>query len=290
MRDILCNRTNNLNFDNALANGEITLLCTRRGDLGASAHKAFGLFFILSMQYAVLRRPGNENTRIPHFLYIDEFPDFICSSTEAIFTMYRKYRIGTVISMQNLDQLGASGSSLRNTIIANCANKIVFGNNTPEDNEWWSKELGEEKKWTMNYSMDFAKEKYDSKVSGIAYKPVTKYQPGKVQSTKFKQCLYKISGESGKYENGVAVLDFVGAKYKEKHEVKKFNFTKFSSNDYEENPDGKISKRKPVLNSFSEDDNSEVELDPIRTDYADSVFEKDTEDAVIKNNSVNPQN
>ena len=29
------------------------------------------------MQYSVLRRPGNEKTRIPHFLYIDEFPDFI---------------------------------------------------------------------------------------------------------------------------------------------------------------------------------------------------------------------
>ena len=30
------------------------------------------------MQNAVLRRPGTENTRVPNFLYIDEFPDFIC--------------------------------------------------------------------------------------------------------------------------------------------------------------------------------------------------------------------
>ena len=34
IRNILCKRTNNLNFDHALANGEFTLLCTRRGDLG----------------------------------------------------------------------------------------------------------------------------------------------------------------------------------------------------------------------------------------------------------------
>ena len=30
------------------------------------------------MQYAVLRRPGTESTRIPHFLYIDEFADMGC--------------------------------------------------------------------------------------------------------------------------------------------------------------------------------------------------------------------
>ena len=289
IRNILCNRTNNLNFDNALANGDVTLLCTRRGDLGASAHKAFGLFFILSMQYAILRRPGNENTRIPHFLYIDEFPDFICSQTETIFTMYRKYRIGTVISAQNLDQLNVENKRYRNTIIANCANKIVFGNNTPEDNEWWSKEIGEEKKWIFNYSMDMDKDKYDSKVSGIKYAPDIKYKAGKIQSTKFKQCLYKIAGESGKYENGIAVLDFVGAKYKEKHEVKKFNFTKFSNGTVEDSPTDKNKKKKSVLNSFSEDDNNDNELDPIRTDYTDTVFVKDTEEAIVKNN-LNSQN
>ena len=37
VRSILCNRTNNINFDKALENGEVTFLCTRRGDLGATA-------------------------------------------------------------------------------------------------------------------------------------------------------------------------------------------------------------------------------------------------------------
>ena len=57
------------------------------------------------MQGAVLRRPGNENSRIPHFLYIDEFPDFVCKDTEAIFTLYRKYKVATTITAQNLAQL-----------------------------------------------------------------------------------------------------------------------------------------------------------------------------------------
>ena len=44
VRSILCNRHNNINFDKVLKNGEITLVCTRRGDLGLTSHKAFGLF------------------------------------------------------------------------------------------------------------------------------------------------------------------------------------------------------------------------------------------------------
>lgn len=283
IRNILCNRTNNIDFDKILENGDITLLCTRRGDLGASAHKAFGLFFILSMQYAVLRRPGNENTRIPHFLYIDEFPDFICAPTEAIFTMYRKYRVGTVISAQTLDQLNVENKKYRNTIIANCVHKVVFGNNTPEDNEWWSKEIGEEKKWRMKYSYDIEKDKYDAKASDVSYRPDVKYNPGKIQSTKFKECIYKVVNDSGKYENGVGLLDFVQAKYKEKHETKKFNFEKFSGTESDANT-RKSKKKKTVLTSFSEDDNSELELDPIRTDTSDSVFHSsDIEDAIVKN-------
>ena len=68
VRNILCNRVNNLNFDEILENGEITFVCTRRGDLGATAHLAFGLFFMLLMQFSVLRRPGNEASKNSSFL------------------------------------------------------------------------------------------------------------------------------------------------------------------------------------------------------------------------------
>ena len=237
------------------------------------------------MQNAVLRRPGNENTRIPHFLYIDEFPDFICDSTEAIFTMYRKYRVGSIVSAQNLDQLNVQNKKFRNTIIANCVHKIVFGNNTPEDNEWWSKEIGEEKKWSFKQSYDTEKGTYSSNLGDISYKPDIRYKAGKIQSTKFKQCLYKIVNASGKYENGIGDLDFVQAKYKEKHDVKKFNFEKFTGNNNSEESDSKKSKKKKsVITSFSKDDNTELELDPVRTDNSDSLFESNSEDAIVTNN------
>ena len=91
VKTILCNRSNNLDYEKILSEGQVTLLCTRRGDLGETAHKAFGLFFLLLMQQAILARPGNDSTRIPHFLYIDDFPAYICKATEPIYTLYRKY-------------------------------------------------------------------------------------------------------------------------------------------------------------------------------------------------------
>ena len=61
--NIICNRTNNINFDKALEQGELTFVCTRRGDLGAAVQRAFGIFFLLLMQQSVLSRPGVEKSR-----------------------------------------------------------------------------------------------------------------------------------------------------------------------------------------------------------------------------------
>lgn len=287
VKSILCNRSNNLNFDKSLQNGDITFVCTRRGDLGENGHKLLGLFFLLLMQYSVLRRPGNENTRIPNFLYIDEFPDFICQATESLFTIYRKYRVATVVSAQNLDQLRANGKGLGDTIIANCSNKIVFGNNSPEDNEWWSKEIGDEKGWHSSRSYDLEKQKYDSKAGGLAYGNSIKYKPGKVQSLKFKKCMYKIRDGKGKLLNGTAKVDFMPAKYKEKQKIKTYDFEKYSNGYF--TPDEKrysieklVNNRKNNLANqhFSDNDTNN---NPIKMDNSDITFEVNNDDAIVFN-------
>lgn len=277
VKELLCNRKHNINFDDVLKNGEICLVCTRRGDLGENAHKAFGLFYLLSMQYSVLRRPGTENTRIPHFLYIDEFSDFICPATEAIFTVYRKYKIATVVSAQNIAQIQSKGEKLGNTIIANCTNKIVFGNNIPEDNEWWANELGTKKEWVVNHTgYNFADDKYDSK--GTAeYKSHLNFNAIKVQSLQFKKCMYKIRNPKGKLENGTAKLDFLPSKYKEKQNIKIYDFAKFSSgiaNDSNSKSDSYINTK---VNS---DEYITDNYDPIKTDVSDLNFDMNNENAI----------
>ena len=279
VRSILCNRTNNLNYDEIFPNGGVNLVCTRRGDLGETAHKAFGLFFILLMQYSVLRRPGNENNRIPHFLYIDEFPSFICPATEAIFTIYRKYRIGTMISAQSLDQLKIHGEKLANIIISNCGNKIVFGNNSPQDNEWWSKEIGDKREWDFANTYNTDKGEYDPKYGNIKYKWKIKYESGKIQALKFKDCIYKLKDTKGKNATGIAHLDFLDPKYNEKQPIKTYDFTKFTNGISEDNSNSMKTRKLDLKNTHFSD--NELETNPIKIDNSNYVLNND--DAITYN-------
>ena len=290
VKNILCNRTNNLQFDKSLADGEITFVCTRRGDLGANAHKAFGIFFLLLMQQSVLSRPGNENTRIPHFLYIDDFPEFLCKAIEPVFTVYRKYKVGNILSAQTLSQLEGDGKEkFKDEILANCVNKCIFGNALPDDVKWWETELEQKREWgwTSNYETDTSKDNYgyDSKYGSIKYEWKPNYAAGKVMALKSKQILFKIKDSKGKSLVAKGKLDFLEAKYKEPKHPKEYNFEKFASG---------ISdniKRKPINTKFrgnfaaatadNNPDSTTNEGNPIQTDSTDSKYFLDNDDAII---------
>ena len=286
VKTILCNRHNNIDFDKMLANGDITFVCTRRGDLGASSHKAFGLFFLISMQNAVLRRPGSEKSRVPNFLYIDEFPDFICKAIEPIFTMYRKYKIGTVISAQNLEQLDVSGvkGNYKQTILSNCVNKIFTGGGVIEELEWWSNEFGQKREWAMGNSIDFDKMKYDSKHGSVEWKFVPYFKPGKLQTLGQKDAAYKIRGSNGKPMAGQGKFNYLESKYKEPRKTKVYDFGKYSdgvTTETEDTENGFNRKKfNPKKLDFIDERN---EINPVQTDTTDSNYLFDNEDAIIVN-------
>ena len=199
VRNILCNQNNNLNYDTVLKNGDIVFICTRRGDLGDNLHKNFGLFILLLMQNAIISRPGIEKTRIPHFLYIDEFSPFASKATEEMFTLYRKYKVGVIVSAQNLSQF--ENKSIRDTILANSTTKITFGNNTPEDNELWSKEFGDHREWKFTNNYDTAKGEYNQSYNQIKWDWKENIKPGEVQALAFKNIVYKTKDLKGKMIN-----------------------------------------------------------------------------------------
>ena len=281
VKNIICNRSHNINYENVLENGEVVFVCTRRGDLGTSVHKSFGLFFIMLMQGAVLKRPGTEATRIPHFLYIDEFPEFISKQTEPIFTLYRKYRVGTTISSQTLAQLGDVNSKYRNTITSNCINKLVFGNNSMEENDWWSKEFGNVRYWKFGNNYDTEKEKYDPKLSGIEWTWKSKFAADKVRSLPFKSCLFKYKGVNGAIKVADGKIDFMDAKYKEKHAEKKYDFEKFTNGIAEDKTETKKKKSNGWKNetNYVEDENGDV--DPIKLNNGDTKFLFDNVDSAV---------
>lgn len=283
VNNILCNRHNNINFDDMLSNAEVTFICTRRGDLGAAGHRAFGLFFLIGMQNAVLRRPGIESSRIPHFLYIDEFSDFICRDIQAMFTMYRKYKVGTIISTQSLQQLETPYLKVnyKNTILSNCANKIYTGNGIIDELEWWSGEFGTRREWTYTNSMDMEKLEYDNKYGGVKWTFVPYFKPGKLQTLGSKDCAFKVKASNGKPLVGQGRLAFLESKYKEPHKIKTYNFGKYSDGVTSETEDINVSKKFNPKKIDFKDDNDE--FDPVQTDVTDSKYLFDSEDAIVVN-------
>jgi len=285
VKRILCNRSNNINFDKALENGEVTFICTQRGDLGETAHKAFGLFSILLLQHSVLSRPGNERNRIPHFLYIDEFASFVCEATTPIFTLYRKYRVGAIISSQNLSQFSVNGNDdYKKTILANSTTKMVFGNNTPEDNKWWEDEFGKKRKWNSKRDYNLEKGAYEDKLGGIEYGWTSYANAGKIQTLKFKSCIYKTKDIKGASQIGDGAVDFLEPKYKEHHSDKMFKFDKFnktvsSSDASTDDEEDNNKKNKFDYKKVNFDVDDDVEVDPIQTDLtSSSLF--DNQDAI----------
>ncbi len=281
VKNILCNRNNNLDFDKALKNGEVTLVCTRRGDLGRTTHKAFGLFFILSMQNSVLRRIGNENSRIPNFLYIDEFPDFICKDTEAIFTLYRKYKVATVITAQNLAQLEANAPEMKykDTILSNCASKIFVGNGTPTELEWWEKEFLLKREWKYKNNMDMGNLEYDSKYSDVRYDWSNYFKANKLANLAFKHAAVKLKTEKGNYQVGEGTFNFIASKYKEEQPMKIYNFSKFVPGVATEGGDDEAKQKfdPKHINFVDEKD----EYNPVQIDNTDANFEFDNENAIV---------
>lgn len=275
IKNILCNQTNNINYDNVLKNGDIVLVCTRRGDLGASVHKAFGLFVLLLMQHSILSRPGIEKTRIPHFLYVDEFPPFVCKATEDIFTLYRKYRVGTIVSAQNLSQFG--DNEFKTTLLANSTTKIAFGNNTPEDNDWWQREFGDHREWKFFNDYQTDKVEYNATYRQIKWDWKENIKSGEMQALAFKTIVYKTRDLKGKMVVGKAKVDFLESKYKEKQKIKSYNFSKFTNGiNINDNSSSfnKIANR-PDTTDFDSDSN------PVNTQNFNSHYKFDDEEPII---------
>ena len=270
-----------------------TFICTRRGDLGAAGHKAFGLFFLIAMQNAVLRRPGIENSRVPHFLYIDEFADFICKDTEVMFTMYRKYKVGNIISTQDLKQLETPHlrENYRNTILSNCANKIYKGNGTFEDLQWWSNEFGTKREWVYGNDMDMNKMEYDPKYKSVKWDFVKYFKEGKLQTMSAKDCAYKIKGSNGKPLVGQGRLGYLESKYKEPHKLKTYDFSKYSDGATTVTEDDSNTSKKFDFKHIDFKDEKN-EFDPIQTDTTDSKYLFNNEDAIVVNfkNKKNSKN
>lgn len=280
-RAIICNRYNNINFTNVIEEGAVVLLCSRPFEIGGVAEQSFSRFFLTLMMCCIeVPRGTVEKTRTPHFLYVDEFDRYADSSFTDMITIYRKFRIGTIFSIQNLSRLaGGINSTFSQTLLSNASTKITFGNATPEEIQWWTNEFGKRKEWKVSYSYDKSEREYSDKLGGPSWDWVDHMKLGKIQGLKFKTIIYKIKNKNGKNVVNYGKVDFLESKYKVPHKSKTYNFIKYITavdDKKEEKP-----KWKPNKVEFTKDERGDI--DPIQTDSTDSSYFFDNADAISFN-------
>lgn len=147
--DISRGETNQIDFDKHLAEGGVICISTAQGLLG-NLGTFLGYFIILQFQSAVFRRPGNENTRRPHALYIDEFQTYSTPGFGNMLTQGRSYRVACILATQNRALMamggGKDGKNFVELVSTNARNIVVFPGGNSNDAKYYSDQFGEIKK------------------------------------------------------------------------------------------------------------------------------------------------
>lgn len=139
-------RGSDINWDAHLENGTVICITTAQGslrDLGSF----LGYLLILSYQSAVFKRPGNENTRKDHFLYIDEFQKYANPGFADMLTQGRSYRVASHLATQNRALIGMGsgqeGKDFIELVSTNARNLVLYPGGNSIDAKYYSEQFGE---------------------------------------------------------------------------------------------------------------------------------------------------
>lgn len=147
--DVEAGEYNQIDFDKHLEEGGVICISTTQGLLG-NLGKFLGYFLILQFKSAVFRRPGNEDTRRAHWLYIDEFQEYSTPGFSQMLTQGRSYRVACHLATQARAQMamggGCDGKNFVELVSANARNIVIFPGITKDDAKFYSEQFGEEEK------------------------------------------------------------------------------------------------------------------------------------------------
>ena len=141
------NGKSQINFDKHFEEGGLITISTAVGEL-RQLSSYLGYFLIFTLQSSIFRRPGNEWTRKPNFLYIDECQKYLNTGFIDILTMGRSYRVSAILSTQSRDMLalnaGNNGRAFLSAIDANARNIVLFPGISADDAKHYSEMFGSE--------------------------------------------------------------------------------------------------------------------------------------------------
>lgn len=137
-----------INIDKHFEEGGVLIVNTALGTLKKSGD-AFGQFIAMHLQSGTFRRKGTEQTRIPHFMIIDEYSRYINPDVEMFLSIAASYRVSGIFATQSLGQLEVesgkiSAKAMKQAILTSCRNKIAFCGLSAQDAKEFAEEFGKD--------------------------------------------------------------------------------------------------------------------------------------------------
>lgn len=106
---------------------KILLARLSHGAIGEeNAHLLGSLLVAKIAQAAMSRQNEPELSRVPFFVYIDEFHHFVTPSVASILTGARKYALGLTLAHQDMRQLRSRSEDVMSALLANAFTRVVF--------------------------------------------------------------------------------------------------------------------------------------------------------------------
>ena len=145
VRNIIGQSKSAFKMYDAMQQKKIILMNLAKGISGEETSKLIGKIIAMQVKLSALKRAKIEGKdRVPHYLYVDEFQNYVSQSFESIMSEARKYRLGLVVAHQYTDQLKQGGLwgelDLSKTIFGNIGNMFVYKVGAP-DAEFLAKEF-----------------------------------------------------------------------------------------------------------------------------------------------------
>lgn len=106
---------------------KILLVKLSQGGIGEENSHLLGSLIVAKIaQAAMSRQDAAAASRVPFFLYIDEFHHFITPSLAAILSGARKYGLGLTLAHQEMRQLKSRSEEVASAVLGNAYTRIVF--------------------------------------------------------------------------------------------------------------------------------------------------------------------
>jgi len=107
-----------IDFESLINSGKIILVKLSQGLIGTENSYLLGSLILSKIHQASFARQQKSH-RNPHFIYIDEFQNFITPSIQQMLSGIRKYNVGLILSHQDLQQLQREDAELGNSVLGN---------------------------------------------------------------------------------------------------------------------------------------------------------------------------